>query len=671
MIPMLDTTTCYFFHPEAGLAPLNVNRDKRREFDSPACQKKRPEQVDWRLTQAARARVVRTLENYGNVVDEAQHSALLCVVACFTMLAAGVKTGRYAYDLVPGYGKTEAVIAWCSEAYRYTPQRGRKFTALICSTKVMDLCAIKAKLIAQGVPEQEIGLVHSKRYPAEVPFPRTDDNDHRQFLLCTHERVRRDDGTKRYELRDGKRRDLVIWDESLLIGEQRAETYFNVASAIGGTLPLLQKDSLSADRREALEYLKSAWGLLESEWQAQKDTGRDPRPIELTEASPDAIARMIAALPSWNEVKVDKGPLKFILKNSQEPMRVVYGERGGFVQYDIVIPSEFENIAVLDASYGIRTLLSLPGQSGLRPDPHYEVVKKMYPGKRYDAVTLHHLSHPAGRNTIEASFRKKGANMIAEEVVNWVRRFPETEPLMILTHKKKDQRDAVDIPGGLKAALAASGIDIHGQVEVELRNPTTGGRERVMKPRFGWLTFGQETSSNDYTYIRNGLSVGAYYRDLADLAGAACGQMDDLMAPIDAKLLRDLELGEIAHSQFQGMNRCGMRECVNGQAQPTSWWFMFEGNALTKELLKAMPGARTEKWEATYLEDRTTKVDEVERAIVAHLDGLPLGPTKVSLTAIKAAIDYGGSNTVFQAGRDHALIERPEWKLEGRSLIRN
>src|SRR6185312_6438091 len=195
---------------------------------------------------------VRTLENYGNVVNEAQHAALLCVVGCFTMLAAGVKSGRYAYDLVPGYGKTEAVIAWCVEAHSYVPQRGRKFTALICSTKVLDLYAIKRKLIAQGFPESDIGLVHSKG--DAVPFPSTVDNDHRQFLLCTHERVRRDDGTKRFELRDGKSRDLVIWDESLLLGEQRAETYFNVASSIGGMLPLAQKANIGDDRRQALKF---------------------------------------------------------------------------------------------------------------------------------------------------------------------------------------------------------------------------------------------------------------------------------------------------------------------------------------------------------------------------------------------------------------------------------
>jgi hypothetical protein len=351
-------------------------------------------------------------------------------------------------------------------------------------------------------------------------------------------------------------------------------------------------------------------------------------------------------------------------------MRVVYGERGGFVQYDIVIPEEFKSIAVLDASYGVRTLLSLPGASGLRPDPHYEAVTKRHPGKRYDAVTLRHLNYPAGRNTIEAAFRKKGANVIAEEVVAWVKQFPVTESLMILTHKRQDRRDAIDIQGGLKAALSAAGVDINAAVEIEARNADTGAREAVTKPRFGWLTFGQETSSNDYTYIRHGFSVGAYYRDLADLAGAAVGQMDDLMAPIDAKLLRALELGEIAHSQFQGSNRLAMRECDDGQARPTDWVFMFDGGDLTKELVKAMPGVKVEKYEPKCLEDRTTKVDEVEKSIVTYLDKVGPETARVSLRTVKSSITYVGSNTVFQDARDRALIERPMWKTDGRSLVR-
>src|SRR6185312_11673685 len=71
--PMNIPEPCYFFADGGALRPMNVNRAKQREFDSPAFQTKFPEQRDWRLTQAARARVVRTLENYGNVVNEAQH----------------------------------------------------------------------------------------------------------------------------------------------------------------------------------------------------------------------------------------------------------------------------------------------------------------------------------------------------------------------------------------------------------------------------------------------------------------------------------------------------------------------------------------------------------------------------------------------------------------------
>ena len=57
------------------------------------------------------------MEGFGNVLSEAHREALICIVGRFTMLAAGTTKGRWAYPLVCGGGKTQAVVAWCAELW--------------------------------------------------------------------------------------------------------------------------------------------------------------------------------------------------------------------------------------------------------------------------------------------------------------------------------------------------------------------------------------------------------------------------------------------------------------------------------------------------------------------------------------------------------------------------
>jgi len=72
----------------------------------------------------------------------------------------------------------------------------------------------------------------------------------------------------------------------------------------------------------------------------------------------------------------------------------------------------------------------------------------------------------------------------------------------------------------------------------------------------------------------------------------------------------------------------------------------------------------------SFMEKKITKVAEVTKSIVAHLDSLARSVTVVSLSSLKETIAFSGSNETFREARRRTLIERPRWKLSWQSLVR-
>jgi superfamily II DNA or RNA helicase len=89
-------------------------------------------------------------------------------------MACGETTGRIAFDLPTGCGKTQSVIAWCQAVYQM--QTGH--SAVIATSKVEELCNIKRKLMAKGMPEDSIGLIHSKQHSDQIAAEWEQTHDH-------------------------------------------------------------------------------------------------------------------------------------------------------------------------------------------------------------------------------------------------------------------------------------------------------------------------------------------------------------------------------------------------------------------------------------------------------------------------------------------------------------
>jgi hypothetical protein len=108
--------------------------------------------------------VVRDLEGFGNRLNEQHRHALRRMLETYSSMACGEITGRFVFDLPTGCGKTQSVIAWCQAVH----ETKSGHSAVIATSKVEELCDIKRKLIAKGVPEESIGLIHSKAYDPAV-----------------------------------------------------------------------------------------------------------------------------------------------------------------------------------------------------------------------------------------------------------------------------------------------------------------------------------------------------------------------------------------------------------------------------------------------------------------------------------------------------------------------
>ena len=140
-----------------------------------------------RLTAPAFKLLVRLLTDYDNALSEGHASALMALVGLMTKMAQGELKGRWAFGLPTGMGKTSAIIAWTATL---VAARLDHISVAVSCSKVEALCQMKRDMIAQGVPTDRIGLIHSYRDASE---PSTEGAD-RQIMLVTHARVR--DGDK-------------------------------------------------------------------------------------------------------------------------------------------------------------------------------------------------------------------------------------------------------------------------------------------------------------------------------------------------------------------------------------------------------------------------------------------------------------------------------------------
>lgn len=626
---------------------------------------------DLAVTSDARDRLERMMKHYGNEISQQHREALFAILHALTLMANGTRPGRRVFDLDCGCGKTQSVIAWCAAMIHSK----KPWSVAVCSTRVEDLCDVKQQLVEHhGIDEDLIGLKHSYRHDPEkaregvsgyATLPATEENQKRPILLVTHNRVRGAKGNVAIDPFNGTRRNLVIWDESLLVSSHRAVDCVTIEASIGWLKPYVRPCGTDSDLRRVHRYLTDVWTLLERDI-ARQQYGGIPSRIKAKPLDPDTMDRYIAALPSKTPSR--KALIAF-LQMAQEPLRVVaetgQGD-GGFVQYQIVVPSELDNVAVLDASWAIRDLEKM--DTGLKRDPVFEGVRTF---KTYSDVTVNWMTAKSGRQSVTKDFMgRRETRKIAKEIIDVINGIPAEEGIILNTFLVRQQMDAmgkrsingVDIAAVLRGDLEDTGIDTTATVRDQ------HGTER---PRFVWLTHGNGTAVSEHSYCSNIIFVGVLHRRNEDLAGAIVGQRDNLLTPVNAKDVAAVQRSEIAYTLHQAMMRGSARITRRDRALPMKVWIAHHDEAVKPLIEKVMPGIKWAAWEPQHVVAVKRTVSQAAAKVAASIKGLDPSVERIATTKIRGLARLEDlQRDSFRRAVKEALEKLPDWCHEGRSLVR-
>lgn len=627
------------------------------------------------LTERAHAIVCSNLERYGNTLSPVHRATLHEMIEGFGLLALGMKQGRYAYPLGCGLGKTQSVVAFCAALHELGLDHQ---SVAVSASKVEALCDLKRSLLAQGVPLEKIGLLHGYTYdplkvsklrptePGHASEPRTSDvdNERSPFLLVTHNRVRGLGDVRRFPQYRGVPRDLLVWDESLLAADARSITLTSLQSSLGYLQPIARHEQPGL-----CDYLQEVIGMLSTEAERQRVTRDAAQPLGVPQLPLETFQQYKALLKQWDVWVL---PLVDLLEMSLQPIRVIASPNrsdDGLVTYDIAVPQALTSIAILDASYPIRILEQLD--------------KTIRPGliiptdlKRFDNVTVHHLRKPSGRGSTEKDFLSD--RKISSEVCHLLStQLKADEAAIIFTFKPSGQsrrgksstrHRIIDCGALLREDMRNAGLDPEQKLWVQ--QGEGAGRTLAEMPRWIFLTWGQETSLNEYAYARHVVFTGVLHRDRLDVASSYVAQSDDLFAPAGSKAIGEAIDSECAHSVYQALSRGACRH-VNGDGQALEMhaWLMHSHERLRPALESVMPGLRWERWRGKYLVPEGPR-GPLTADILRHLGGLPSEVTRLSVQQLKKDIDHNNvAAKTFQRALEDALLEST-WLKENRSVVR-
>lgn len=598
------------------------------------------------LTITAFEILIEDLERHKNKPGELQRAALWELLDTLSAYAFGTERGRQAFGLATGAGKTSAVVAFITAIHRL----GMDNVALaVAASKVAALCGLKEKLLANGVPEELIGLKHSHGASASLP---STGNDDRRFQLVTHARVRGGSDKDLFIQHRGKKRAVMVFDETLFRSDTFAVTGYDFEHALAGFRVLAKHSGTRYDA--LLAYMTECGDLVEAGLTDAKQSQIHEKQVvtinlpQLDQANLDGYTAQLASLPSQKYEA-----LQSLLQMSQDPLRIILTQqRDGVIWFKVSVPEELEDVVILDASHPIRDLISL--DPTIRTAGHFLDMDV----KRFDNVTIHQMLSPGGRHSITKSFNqiRKENRTVSKEIIEVVKANADAKGILLFTFKKHD----IDIEQRLVSDLADAGIDLD-----EL---TPEGRKRV-----NLLCWGDETSLNGLEHCDVVIMAGVLHRCRLDLAATIVGQADDLGAKVDNTLTTRMLNSEIAHLIYQGASRGSCRTINDGQALPMKLYLIHRELVVRPILDKVMKGVKWALWQPEHDPSGSSGVtDLLCLRINAYLESLLPEVTSISTRKLKEGMTLQKEGIVPQTFTN--AIRRVDaisglWRLEGRTMV--
>jgi len=625
-----------------------------------------------RLTDLAYTTLIDRLETLGNTLSHPHKKALHAVVEAFTEMAQGKLSGRWAFGLAAGLGKSTAVVCWI--AAMLSLKLEQRVSMAVAAEEVEALCALidalEAVAARLNIPAEtlkaSIGLHHTK---ADARRKATADYDKKPILFICHARVR-DKHLKQFNSYNGTPRNLLVWDESLVATYSQACRSTLLSEIAGAMARRCEREpEYQETHGEMSQYLDTVDEALAQELLRLKDISSTQAVIRLPQCSEEKM-------DAFKELTKGNRTIQDLLEMAPYPVKVSNISERGVVQYQVSVPASLNNIIVLDASDPIRDLV--------RYDRRIRSAEEVLPSvsekalgvplskiKQYDNLTVYRMREGGGKASMRESFKQADNRnrRVCREVVDVIKhQIPDDQAVLIIVYKAiSDKLGTTHFEDILKHDLKAAGIDIDATIDVSEEK----GKPTVKKKRIQFTTWGKHTSTNDYSYCTNEIQVGIMHRSLLDLLGNASGQVGDLNFTEEHKRLRDLQLSEVAHCCYQGINRISCRQVEGNQAKPATVWLIEYSKNLEKKLEAVLPGATWLEWKKKYNDDppKPGQMETAAKTVRGYLTGLSEGVEGVTSRSVRKDTNTGVGDSTWPLVVQSA-IEGTEWRRVGHRILR-
>lgn len=607
-------------HHHRRSTPIEVPESRREESD--------------RLARRAYEEVVSIMGEKGNNPNASHRVAL---EALTKDMAYGLYSdGRFrkAYPLATGMGKTTACVGLCKAIY----SEGIDKSVLMCVEQVEQGDEVRQSLIASGIPEHQIALLHNtqehkKKYP-----PIEADQAHRyRFLIACHARARfhaKHGKVERLTQFNGRDRDLILWDESMIRSNGYYVSCLDAQIAIKAFfVTLCEKRKGNAHSVHYELELEELERFLDEIYRRLEDAkgGEVIEAMEL-QSSPSVYTTLIGNVLNDDQYR---DPLQKLVEFSKRGRsRVVRVKNPGcdLIQFENCIDPEFKKVVILDASAPIRELLEYDDEIEVEP---------VAVTKDYSDVTIRWADVRSSKESFRES-REHLKNHLKEVGRLLRKEVPKDEDVLIFCHK--DLEDEV-----LKFRSE----------EQELRRGT-----------IHVLHWGQHRATNRYANVRWVFTVGVRYLPREAVMATIVGQTGSLEHDVTAAELTSVAHSEQAELLYQGISRGNSRRTIDGKAGKQTIYLFHPKKDYepVKELLKeVMPNVQTEEYRSEFLQAGTDQsVEDLKFRVERYLDGV----REDSISCRKLAKELGIETNSREWREAKRKVRSPQWRNEGKKFVR-
>ncbi len=638
---------------------------------------------------------------------ERQLKALYALMDNLSRLAFGEISGRYAWALPVGCGKTQSITHWCSAVVKSRLD----FGVTIACSQINALNDINEFLVKElRIPQSKIGTLAGRDKAKDVTGRHVFNGADSQILLMTHARVHMGESElARYWQYHGQERHVLCFDESLISAQsilvsapevRRSNDLFvgackrneiRVTDAFEQTVKTLIDDfeqELNALKHRVKKYMLDHGS-------PDGPEGRAPRvPDELRYANikldaldTDRFMQDLQTLASCSWSK----PLLAFFNLCGQHMRLVVTDRGeeSMISYTVTVPSEINRMVVLDASDPIRLLTSMD-KDRIIPAEKLPLVREAGIANLatlfdYSNVTIHRYNAGGGRD----AFQKDRNNTKIKDAVGLLKTLPPDEGVLFFcfkTHEDQVTRlerttfnDLTTVPElrlkQFKDRFKYKKKNLKALLEQELMRQGYN----LQSPLICIETFGRETSSNDYLHCKHIIFVGTPWQNVTALIAVALGQVRDIQRHLEDQLVQDLYDSEAAYRLHQGLGRGSCRRLgQDGRPQKMQGYLFLtdkQWNRIGPLLKKVLPGVKTPEKTLSKQEQRESKINRVTQALTTEVrkvykEGAYSADIGVRLSSLRQALELPPRSDVFTRAVNRFLEQNPDWVRRGRRLIK-